>query len=227
MARKLGSDLEQEPEVKRSKGAPPANAGNVTRETFLEAMNDINEAKQKLDAAREEWKRRRKRWKAEGVVLGKLDMVVKMTEWGREEVRSDFETGKRYAEWMGLPTGYQASLFEDMTDEEISVYEWEKRGYTAGLKGADPIPPEECPVEHHTHWLKGRMDGQITLAKAQGDKKKIAKAEKEHAEMMKRRQEADRRMAEAGLVDEPAAGDEDGDGGDEDGDEGEEPRAHH
>lgn len=172
MAQKIGTDIEgAAPPPKKSKGAPdPQHGSNLTRETFLESVQEMNAANSKLEKVKEERKALRKMIKARGIELGILDATIKMSEWGRGEVRAKFDTERKYAEWLGLPLGHQPDMFADLTDDEISETEWHAKGKTAGLAGRDPIPPEECPGEMHAHFMAGWHEGQTELLKAMGKK---------------------------------------------------------
>ena len=141
-------------------------ASNLTHDTFLQAVSEITEIAEEKAAVHERWKRCRKKWKAEGVELGQLDAALKMTDWGRNEVREHFDTAKRYAQWLNLPIGSQPDLFEGKSEEQVSEDEWFARGVTEGLKGGAAEPPDECPGEHHQAYMNGFAQGQKKLAEA-------------------------------------------------------------
>lgn len=141
---------------------------NLRSETFLEFVNQIIEQQAAVDVEKDKLKTLRKKAKAEGIVLGDLDAVVRMSEWGRNEVREHFANRQRYAAWLGLPTGTQGDFFKpvDTSDPKVAASEWEQKGVTAGLLGKDATAPEECPGEHVQAFLKGHATGQKRLAEA-------------------------------------------------------------
>ena len=83
----------------------PQPGHNVTEGTFLNAVKEITAAQAKVKEANTALKAIRKKWKAANIELGVLDRTVKMAEWTRPEVREHFDVAKKYAEWLGLPTG--------------------------------------------------------------------------------------------------------------------------
>lgn len=152
MAKTVGS--EDGPKIK-TPGAPPPAGDNVTRGTFLEAVQDIVEHRGKVEAAKNLMSARRKHWKSLGITLGALDRMVKMAEWSRGEIRDHFDTERQYAEWLGLPTGPRP---KGQTDEETHLFiasEWRAMGRTANLAGKPAQAPEECPGENVQDWLAG------------------------------------------------------------------------
>jgi hypothetical protein len=156
MARKLGSSddtnvvaLNPNAEARREQTA------QVTQGTFLEAIRDIAKVNAEMRALNERRKGIRKKWKSEGIELGLLDAALKMAEWDRAEVRAHFDTGRRYAEWLGLPIGAQADLFKSAGDDAVLKSEWFGLGRVASRLGKPGKPPEECPPEYHQAFMAG------------------------------------------------------------------------
>tara|TARA_A100001391_G_scaffold149911_1_gene107390 strand:- start:299 stop:898 length:600 start_codon:yes stop_codon:yes gene_type:complete len=162
--------------------------GNVSHDTFLQAISEITNAQALVDEAKAGLKKVRKKFKSEGIELGLLDEAIKEADWTRNESRSKEQTRARYRNWLNLPVGAQPDMFEpaDTSDPEVSETEWEARGVTAGLLGRDHEPPTECPPEHHQAFLRGRLTGQTRLAESMpGAKKAAAKAKPSKAQTAK------------------------------------------
>jgi len=177
MAKNLGS--EEKPK-KGAKAAPdPDRSANVSQDTFLESVQELAGINAKMKACNEERKRIRKTIKARGLELGVLDATLKMAEWDRDEVRANFDNRRKYAEWLGLPIGVQAELFEGMKAEEKAFAEWQAKGKTSRLAGKPAQPPEDCPETYQLAWTRGWKiaDGQTPPdlpkpAKVEGKAKK-------------------------------------------------------
>lgn len=150
----------------------------LTREVFLRHVKAVTDQKAKVKAEQQKLNTIRTTAKAEGVVLGALDLVVKMADWNREEVRDQFTTQLQYAGYLnlpGIPEGGSLDLFnvnEDVPEEERGPAEWFAIGKTAGLLGREAVPPDTCPPERVQDWLAGRDEGQKELAMALGKKPK-------------------------------------------------------
>lgn len=156
MAKKLGSSDETNVvALNPNADARRELTGNVTSAVFLEAVRDIAKVNAEMRALNERRKGIRKKWKSEGIELGLLDASIKMAEWDRSEVREHFATGRKYAEWLGLPIGQQADLFKGAGDNEVLKAEWFGLGRVASRLGKTGKPPEECPEEYHQAWLAG------------------------------------------------------------------------
>lgn len=159
MARKLGSaDADQNKPLNPAADARRELQGNVSSSTFLEAVTEISRINAEARAVNERRKAIRKKWKAEGIELGILDATVKMAEWERSEVRSHFDTARRYADWLGLPIGTQQDLFKGLSDDQIQAKEWYSVGRVASATGKPGRPPEECPEEYHQDFMRGFND---------------------------------------------------------------------
>lgn len=139
--------------------AAPAGGGGsneLTQEQFLEAarkLADWNAKKAEVNAGRNGY---RKQLKAQGVELGKLDTILKMAEWDRQEVRDHFAILDRYAIWMGLPVGAQAELF-GADDHEKRAREWHGAGMTARRAGKTKAAPQQVGEKYLPFWDAGYM----------------------------------------------------------------------
>lgn len=127
----------------------------VTEGSFLTAVKEIGEATRAVDAANGVRKAIRKKWKASGISLGALDKVLRMVEWDRQEVRENFSTEKRYAEWLGLPVQMQMDAFKGLADDEIQNREWNAVGRSYSRAGKPGRPPEECPPDYMQAFMRG------------------------------------------------------------------------
>lgn len=132
---------------------------------FINLMAKADEACAKTNEAR---KRLRKEIKAAGVNLGDMDAVMRMMDWGRDEVRETFDRRTQYARWLKLPVGSQTEMFTDDTANSETGTEGQgdvvfSKAYQAGVKGADPKCPEEY-LDHNQEWVKGYKAGQDSLA---------------------------------------------------------------
>lgn len=119
-------------------------ANALTQDVFLACVAESAKIEKAGDEYRAARKAFRKAAKAKGVELGRMDLVVKMAEWERQEVRDYFDQTTQYAMWMGLPPGSQGELFASMDDAERTAFEWHGAGLTARRAGKDSIPPKEC-----------------------------------------------------------------------------------
>lgn len=158
MARKLGSSNDAPDPINPNAEARREQQANVTNASFLEAVREIAKINGEARAVNERRKAIRKKWKAEGIELGILDATLKMAEWDRSEVRAHFDNARKYADWLGLPIGTQANLFEGVGEDEVQKREWRALGQVASRLGKPGKPPEECPPEYHQSWLGGFND---------------------------------------------------------------------
>lgn len=150
MAKKLGEDGSQV-----GKAADEAAKTNVTQDVFLDGIRKLTAINEKQKKVNEERRAVRKQLKANGLELGALDAALKMADWERSEVREHFDLRRRYAQWLGLPIGTQAELFDGKKDDEILTEEWTAAGRTAALTGKPARPPENCPPAYHETFMKG------------------------------------------------------------------------
>ena len=156
MAGKLGSsDPTNVVAINPNADAKRELSGNVTSGTFLEAVREIAKVNAEMKALNARRNGIRKKWKSEGLELGLLDAALKMAEWDRAEVRSHFDTGRRYAEWLGLPIGAQTDMFKNASDDAILKAEWFGLGRVASRLGKAGKAPDECPPEYQQAFMAG------------------------------------------------------------------------
>jgi hypothetical protein len=104
------------------------------------------------------------------------DMKVKGS---RRSVREDEARRSRFRRYAGLPVGDEQEQMELLPDEKRDEIDWEGEGYTAGVRGDEPKPPKDCPPRMHSHWLKGRDNGQARNAWALSASKGVIPGPKE------------------------------------------------
>lgn len=124
---------------------PPAAGHNVTEEVFLKAAAEMAQLAAERTEINQRISARRKQFKANGIELGKMDLVLKMAEWDRGEVREHFDTEIRYARWMNLPVGTQPDMFKGMADDEVQAREWYDTGVSHRRAGKGRSLPDHCP----------------------------------------------------------------------------------
>lgn len=133
----------------------PQPGHNVTEGAFLNAVKEITAAQARVKEANTALKAIRKKWKAANIELGVLDRTVKMAEWSRPEVREHFDTAKKYAEWLGLPTGARAGEQSSLEPALEQAREWKAAGRTYCLSGRPCKAPDECPPENIQDFTAG------------------------------------------------------------------------
>lgn len=153
---------------------PPAGVGHngLTEEKYLLHKRAIIQANAKLEEARAARNSIRKLAKADGVELRKIDAAITMMEWSPDEVREHFSTELKYARWSRLLPGESFDLFND-DDDSIPAFaadelSWEKKGWAAGIKGAEAKTPNDCPGDRTEAWMKGWHAAQAKLASQLG-----------------------------------------------------------
>lgn len=150
MAKRVGAEDKKGPAVDP---APPGH--NVTEGTFLNAVKEITAAAGRVKEANTALKSIRKKWKANGITLGVLDATVKMAEWSRPEVRDHFDVAKKYAEWLGLPTGARSGEQTSVEPALEAAREWKACGRTYCLAGKPCKAPDETPPENILDFTAG------------------------------------------------------------------------
>jgi len=110
----------------------------------------------------------RKTIKANGVMLGEFDEIIKMLDRPREEVKESFAIRERYARMMKLPVGTQTDMFEDdgtrkQAKPEMGHHIAFSKGYQAGVLGKEAKVPEES-LDFNQDWMKGWKAGQDSIS---------------------------------------------------------------
>lgn len=140
--------------------------GGMSEETFFRHLAAIVAATGPRDAAAAVLRSVRKQARGDGVDLGKLDQMIKMSTWDPEEIRSHFETLQRYAAWMKMPIGTQLDLFEGIPMAARPGFDWKAKGFHAATTkmGVPGTPPADCPPDQMQAWLEGWNEGQVKNA---------------------------------------------------------------
>lgn len=149
MAKRVGAPDKGE----KIEATPPGH--NLTEGAFLNAVKEITAAQAKVKEAQTSLNGIRKKWKANGITLGVLDATVKMAEWSRPEVREHFDVAKKYAEWLGLPTGARSGEQTSVEPALEAAREWKAAGRTYCLAGKPCKAPDECPPENIPDFTAG------------------------------------------------------------------------
>jgi hypothetical protein len=96
------------------------------------------------------------KWKGTGIALTVLNAVVTLAKQSRGDLRTHFETTRKYASWLNLPVdGHNPSNWEGLSDDQIARKEWFSLGRTYSRTGRVGRPPEECPPEFHQAFMRG------------------------------------------------------------------------
>jgi len=172
MARKAGSTDEPAPV---GHNAPPLTKED--REAlYIIHLANAREDNDKLAAAKAVFEAvkkarvlRRKALSSDGFDIHETDRILRDEERPRYEVEADEEIRHFQRTAANQPVGAQLELTfqnDSFTQQELDEAHWRGRGYTAGLRGADNDPPEECHPEFHQVFREGWADGQEKLIKS-------------------------------------------------------------
>lgn len=145
------------------------NGGGASEETFFKHLGLIVAANGPRDAAAAVVRSARKAARGDGVDLGKLDQMIKMSTWEPEEIRDHFARLHQYAAWMKMPVGSQLDMFEGIPMATRPGFDWKSRGFMAATtkKGVPGVPPPDCPADQMQAWMEGWSEGQAKNAPAQ------------------------------------------------------------
>lgn len=129
-------------------------------DALAEAMEVVKAVKKKRAQHRHEIK-------ADGFPLHLVDEILEDEGRPRFEVEREEELRRSMRAAANQPVGGQLELFNDSFSQTDKDREhWTGAGYTAGLRGADNDPPDECHPEFHNDFRKGWEDGQAKLISA-------------------------------------------------------------
>lgn len=146
------------------KAKDDAKKSNVTPALILEAVEDLETAKEKVTSATGKYQGRRKHWKSLGVNLKVLDAILTLKRADEADVRSDELDRVRYAAWLNVDLGTQAEFNLEPPpaehNEKLAKYDTHRAGYNAGQRG-DPRSsnPHEPGTVAHPFWDQGWADG--------------------------------------------------------------------
>lgn len=168
MAQQLGKDTQPDG-VDKARTAEVA--GNLTQDTFLQSCQEMAALKREQKAVANKIASARKVIKARGVELGLMDAALKMADWDREEVRTNWDTRRRYMEWLGLPIGTQGDILAGLEGEAKLNAEWHARGATDAKAGKTGEIPDECPDDQRDAYTRGFKGKALEKKKEKGPKK--------------------------------------------------------
>jgi hypothetical protein len=155
----------------------PAPASNVTRETFLGFVEELDNADQMVAEAVGNRKDVFKRAEGAGLKKSALIQARKVAQQAGEKREQHDRDFRQYMLWFGKPLGYQGDLFapdgpalraRPSNGEEISEHqanqiaaEGRKAGEAGRNRGNNPWSPGTDSAER---WDAGWLEGQAALA---------------------------------------------------------------
>ena len=143
-----------------------AKALNVTAETILQYVAEIDTAEDKLETAKGALRNVRKRAKADGVNLRMLDEIRHAKRRDADEVIQDEQDRLRYAAFLGLDLGTQMEMSLDVPAEDVAKreqYDARRDGLSFGRQGH---PRTDTPFAHepgsvaYAAWDSGWVEGE-------------------------------------------------------------------
>lgn len=165
--------------------APPPNS-NVTQATFLQFVEELNNADQAVAEAVGMRKDIRKRARGAGLVMSQVDRARKEADKSGDKREMEDREYRRYMMWFGKPLGYQADWIEPErrasalagavpNGEDIAaVSEHQQRqvelaGRAAGEAGRDRgVNPWSPGTQLYDTWDASWLAGQDVLARKIG-----------------------------------------------------------
>lgn len=162
------------------KAADDAKTLNVTPATVLAAVAELTDYQDKVKTAQSLYSNRRKYWKNEGVNLTQLDAILALKKRDSADVLADELDRARYATWLGVELGTQASFDLDEPEPEhrdqLAKYDAQRDGRNFGLRGEGPeLNPHLPGTIAHVAWETGRADnyvvGKVVPIGKAGDRK--------------------------------------------------------
>lgn len=142
-----------------------AAGSNREPEAFEQALRtqiSMNAEREEMGARH---KKARKRMKADGIVLGKLDDTIRKMAWTPQEQREDLAVTLRYYTYAGfsigamaVPEGGQVDMFGHTDDEAVSRADWKARGRADALRLKPAVAPKGCPVDRVQDYLEGHAE---------------------------------------------------------------------
>jgi hypothetical protein len=133
-------------------------ASNAEKAAFDKALRAQITMNEELAKARAKNTKMRKGFKADGLILGKLDATIAMLEWSPSEIRESFAVAQRYAGYAGLPLGTQVDLLANSNEEEVARADWKARGRSDALRLKPAAVPKGCAPEFHQDYLAGHEE---------------------------------------------------------------------
>lgn len=166
-----------------NKAKDDAIKANFTSLDFADAREELETIKGEMELVRARWNRRRKRWKSRGLVLGEYDAVMKLAGMDGGEVKEKEVTRHRYATWMRVDLGYQATFdfgsieapSPEATDK-LAKFDAYRQGIADGRAGAGrSANPHAAGTIANVAWDQGFNDHDSEEWKAAEPERKAAK----------------------------------------------------
>ena len=164
---------------------PNAPPEEQLRKTLLNGVADLRDYDDKIATAMSKVKALRADRKAVVAKMGAAGLPASLIKEAMEDAdntRTDMAEKEKARDFIrdtfGLARADYLNAFDGMPTGAVEEVDWEARGYTAGVMGADGSPPTECPAGACSQaWLKGHARVMEARALAMGPKgaKKAAK----------------------------------------------------
>lgn len=139
-----------------AKAAPEPK--NLTLETFLFYIGQVDAQEEMVKRARARLKKIRDAAKNAGISLGEFDRARKARDVDSETTLASERTFAVYAKWMDLPVGHQMSFIDKLSSipktEELAEFH-DRKGYTDGIMGKDRDMQAYGGSEFEQNYLAG------------------------------------------------------------------------
>lgn len=170
---------------------PNAPPEEQLRKTLLNGVADLRDYDEKIATAMSKVKALRGDRKAVVAKMGAAGLPASLIKEAMEDAdntRTDMAEKEKARDFIrdtfGLARADYLNAFDGMPTGAVEEVDWEARGYTAGVMGADGSPPTECPAGACSQaWLKGhaRVMEARALAMAPKSGKKAPKSDEKPA----------------------------------------------
>lgn len=170
---------------------PNAPPEEQLRKTLLNGVADLRELDEKIAAAISKVKTLRADRKTVTAKMGAAGLPASLIKEAMEDAdntRTDMAEKEKARDFIrdtfGLARADYLNAFDGMPTGAVEEVDWEARGYTAGVMGADATPPTECPSGACSQaWLKGHAKVMEARALAMAPKsgKKAPKSDEKPA----------------------------------------------
>lgn len=180
MAKPAGTAVKSSANVARGAARQLSTKGEgvLTDDELIVYVDGMRKLRSKETALKDEISTYRSQWKGRGVELQLMDRRMKRSDWTPQEIQTDWETERRYAEVLGQPIGKQLEVYgSDATPDAIrEQIRWRAHGRMHGLsgKGDAAEPPEGCPPEcqgpYGEGWVEGQGEAQAVFLRSSGRK---------------------------------------------------------
>lgn len=159
------------------RGAEISPAGNVTRETFLQFVEELDTADQMVAEAVGNRKDVRKKGRGLGLIMSQVDRARKEAQKAGDRREIEDRDFRQYMLWFGKPLGYQGDLFapdgpelrtrpsngEGISEHQLNQIDAEGRrsGEAGRNRGENPWSPGTFSA---ARWDAAWLEGQAAIA---------------------------------------------------------------